>query len=70
VGQLVKQFEAVGTLARTMSSMSASAKVKAVKDMGKSAEGMLPGLKGMPGFAPRGSTHTASVKDRFKKRRK
>ncbi|MBM4108219.1 MAG: signal recognition particle protein [Phycisphaerae bacterium] len=70
VGQMVRQFEAVSTLARRMSSMSASEKVRAAREMGRQGDAMLPGLRGMPGYASRGSTHTTSVKDRFKKRKR
>lgn len=70
VGQLVRQFETVSALARNMSSMSAAEKVKAARQLGRQGDAMLPGLKGMPGLAARGSTRTASVKDRFKKRRR
>jgi len=72
VGALVKQFEMVGTMMRQVSSLSAGDRVKAVKDMQRDGGmgAMLPGLQGMPGLAKRGSTHTASIKDKFKKRRR
>jgi signal recognition particle subunit SRP54 len=72
VGQLVKQFEAVSALTQQMATMKASDKVKAVKELGSKggAASIIPGLQGMPGFTTRGSTHTPSIKDRFKKRKK
>jgi signal recognition particle subunit SRP54 len=71
VGQLVKQFSTVNTLARQMSSMSAVSKVKAVKELGSSGMGnMVPGLAGMPAFRTKGSSHTESIKARFKKRKR
>lgn len=72
VGQLTKQFEVVNKLARQMGSMNAAAKVNAVKEMGKSGgmAGMMPGVSGLPGFRTKGSTHTPSLKSRFKKRKK
>ena len=72
VGALVKQFEMVGTMMRQVSSLSAGDRVKAVKEMQRDGGmgAMLPGLQGMPGLAKRGSTHTASIKDKFKKRKR
>jgi len=65
VTQLVKQFETVNKLSRQMASMTASGKMKAMKELGSGA----PDPSFNP-FAARGSTHTASVKDRFKKRKR
>ncbi len=71
VGQLVKQFETVSRLTKSMAGMSAAAKVKAVKELGSAGMGgMVPGMSGMPGFRSKGSSHTVSVKDRFKKRKR
>ena len=72
VGQLVKQFQAVSQLSRQMATMSASGKVKAVRELQASGGmgGMLPGLQGMPSFGAKGSSHSPSVKDRFKKRKR
>ncbi len=70
VGQLAKQFQTVSTLAQQMSSMGAMSRVKAVKELGKGGMGdMVPGLSGMPMFRSKGSTHTASPKSKFKKRK-
>lgn len=72
VGQLVKQFETINKLSRQMASMSAASKVRAVKELGAGGglEGMMPGLSGLPGLRSRGTTHTASPKSRFKKRKR
>lgn len=71
VGQLVKQFDMVSKMTRSMATMSAGDRVKAVKQMGgnQGISGMIPGLQGLPQFKTRGSTHTQSVKAKFKKRK-
>jgi len=71
VGQLVKQFDTVNKMTRQFANFSAADRMEAVRNMGgKGVEAMVPGLRGMPGFGARGSTHQASIKDRFKKRKK
>ncbi|MBL8762737.1 MAG: signal recognition particle protein [Phycisphaerae bacterium] len=71
VGALVKQFQTVSTLSRSLGSMSAAQKVKAVKELGSAGiGGMVPGMQGMPGFATRGSSYSPSIKDKFKKRKR
>ncbi len=50
VGQLVKQFEAINKLTKTMANMSAKQKVAAVKEMGGTMSDLVPGMTGMPGF--------------------
>lgn len=73
VGQLVKQFEMISTLSRTMAGMSGKDKVDAVKAAASSKgglNGLLPGLSGMPGVRTKGSSYTPSIKDRFEKRKK
>ncbi len=70
VGQLVRQFETVSKLSQSLAGMSASQKVKAVKDMGAAGPGMIPGMAGLPSLRQKGSSHSASIKDRFKKRKK
>lgn len=71
VGAMVKQFEMVSKLTRSMASMSASDRVKAVKGLGSEGVGMLPGMQNMPGFGrPKGNTAAPSIKDRFKKRKR
>ncbi len=66
VGQLVKQFEMVGKVTRDLAGMNKKERAQAMAAMspGGAAGGMrLPGLG-------RGSTHTASIKDKFKKRKR
>jgi signal recognition particle subunit SRP54 len=72
VSTLVKQFQTLSKLTKQMAGMSASSKVKAVKELGAGGMGgLVPGMSGMPGFqGGRGSTKAASVKDRFKKRKR
>ncbi len=62
VGRLVKQFTAVSKLTKQMSGLSGREKAAAVQSM--QAGG------GMPGLSGRGSTASASIKDRFKKRKR
>lgn len=71
VGQLCKQFTTVNKLAKQMGDLGAIDRVKAVKELGSAGMGgMLPSVKGLPGFGkPKGSTATPSIKDRFKKRK-
>ncbi len=75
VGKLTKQFATVNKMAKSMSGMGAMGRIKAVKEL--NAQGgigaMLPGMSGMgaglPGFGGKGSTHMASPKSKFKKRK-
>ncbi len=70
VGQLIKQFLQMNDLTKRMANMSASDKVRAVKEMGNAGmDKMLPGVAGMPQFRTKGSSHTESIKTKFKKRR-
>ena len=70
VGQLVKQFSMVNKLAKSLGSMGALDRVKAVKELGKSGMGdMMPGLSGMPSFHTKGSTAMPSIKSKFKRRK-
>jgi signal recognition particle subunit SRP54 len=73
VGNLIKGFTTVGQLSKQFAGMSASDKVKAVKSLGASggAGSLAPGLSGMPGFMRgKGSSHSASPKSAFKKKRR
>ncbi|MBA4038787.1 MAG: signal recognition particle protein [Planctomyces sp.] len=67
VGALVKQFQTISTLSKRLAGMSAAEKVRTVKQLGAS-QGAMTGM-GSPLMRTRGSTHTESVKNRFKKRR-
>jgi signal recognition particle subunit SRP54 len=70
VGAMVKQFEMVSKLTKSMASMSAADRVKAVKGMGSAEMSMLPGMSGMPGLRTKGSSAAPSIKAKFKKRKK
>lgn len=70
VGQLIKQFSTVNKLAKSLGSMGALDRVKAVKEMGKGGMAdMMPGVSGLPGFRSKGSTAMPSIKSKFKKRK-
>jgi signal recognition particle subunit SRP54 len=68
VAQLVKQFDVVSKMTKQMAGMGLKDRMRAAKDL--QGAGMMPGmdLPGMPGG--RGSTHTKSVKAKFKKRKR
>jgi signal recognition particle subunit SRP54 len=72
VNQLLRQFQTVSTLSKTMANMSAMDKIKAVKQMGQQGGpgSMVPGLAGMPSFRTKGSSHSSGLKAHFKKRKK
>jgi len=72
VAQLVKQFDMINKLSRTMSGVSGSQRIDAVKQLSKSGGlgNAVPGLQGMPGLMSKGSTTMSSPKDKFKKRKK
>src|SRR5690606_22211633 len=71
VAQLVKQFQTISKLSKSMAGMSALQKVRAAKELGSGGMGgLMPGLSGLPGLTTKGSTRTVSVKDRFKKRKR
>ena len=65
VGKLVKQFETINKLTKTMAGMSAKQKVAAVKEMGGGG-GMVPG---MPMVRSKGSTKAGKGRG-FKPRKK
>ena len=72
VNQLVKQFEMVGKVSKQLAGMNTRDRAAAMREMGPGATGELP--KGMQGMGnsmfAKGSSHTASVKDKFKKRKR
>jgi signal recognition particle subunit SRP54 len=71
VGQLVKQFGAMNKLSRQMAGMSAGAKVKAVKSLGRAGmDDVMPGMSGLPGMRMKGSTKSRSIKGKAKKRKR
>ncbi len=69
VSQLSRQFTTVSKLAQQMASMSAGAKVRAVKELSAAGgmDAMLPGVQGLPGLRRKGGT---SQKKKFKSRKK
>lgn len=67
VSRLIKQFLGVRKLTKQMATLSARDKVRAVREMNSGDMGGL--MPGLPGMRTKGSTHTPSVKSRFKKRR-
>jgi signal recognition particle subunit SRP54 len=69
VAQLVKRFGMLSKITKQMAGMSAASKVRAVKEMSSAGAGM-GGMGGGIGAFGKGSTKTASIKDRFKKRKK
>lgn len=68
VAQLVKQFDVVSRMTKQMAGMGLKDRMKAAKDL--QGAGMMPGLP-MPGmFEGKRSTHMASPKGKFKKRKR
>lgn len=67
VGQLVKQFEMVNQMTKTMAGMNSADKMAAVQAMQNNNPAALASI---PGLRGKGSSFTPSIKDRFKKRRK
>jgi len=72
VSKMIKQFEMMQKVTQQMAGMGAMGRMKAMREMASSggAGGAMPGLSGMPGLGSRGSTHTESIKSRFKQRKK
>ena len=69
VGQLVKQFDTINKLTKTMANMSAKQKVAAVKDMGGDMGSLVPGMAGMPGMRMKKGTKGGGGRG-FKSRKK
>lgn len=72
VSQLIRQFQGMSKMAKAMGGMGAKDKARAMQELQAAggAGGMVPGLAGIPGLRGKGSSHSASVKDRFKKRKR
>lgn len=70
VSRLTKQFTAVSKMTKQMAGMGMMGKAKAAREMLGAQQAAMGG--GMPGGMPslKGSTHTASPKSKFKKRKK
>ncbi len=70
VNKLTKQFEMIQKMTKQMAGGGIGAKIKAAKAMAGAGADMVPGMSGVPGLGGRGSTRTASVKKKFKQRKK
>jgi signal recognition particle subunit SRP54 len=69
VSEMVKQFEGINRLTKQMAGLTPGAKAQAVRQIGRAGAGDMSALQSLPGMR-RGSTHTESVKSKFKKRKK
>ncbi|MCE9620080.1 MAG: signal recognition particle protein [Planctomycetes bacterium] len=67
VGKLVKQFEVMQKMTSQLAGLGAMGKMKAMKEMSAGGPGAAPSLAGLMG---RKSTHTESIKSKFKARKK
>jgi signal recognition particle subunit SRP54 len=70
VNKLTKQFEMVQKVTKQMAGGGLGGRMKAIKEMSQADPGLMPGVKNMPSLGRRGSTKTASMKKRFKQRKK
>ncbi|HYF16170.1 MAG TPA: signal recognition particle receptor subunit alpha [Phycisphaerales bacterium] len=70
VGRLVKQFDMVSKMTREMARMGGAERAKMTSQL-RSEDPMAAAqaMRGLGGFG-RGTTHTSSIKDRFKKRKR
>lgn len=70
VGRLTKQFDVVTKMTKEMAGLSATDRAKVANQMrSEDPYEAAAAMRGLGGFG-RGSSHTSSVKDRFKKRKK
>jgi signal recognition particle subunit SRP54 len=69
ISELVKNFEQINRMTKQLAGMSSGAKSQAVKAIGRAGAGDMSAMSGLPGMR-RGSTHTDSVKSKFKSRKK
>jgi signal recognition particle subunit SRP54 len=70
VNKLTKQFEMVQKVTKQMAGGGLGGRLKAMREMSQADPGLVPGIKNMPSLGRRGSTKTASMKKRFKQRKK
>ncbi len=70
VNKLTRQFEMIQKMTRQMSGGGIGGRLKAIKELSKADPSMVPGVANMPSLGRRGSTKTASIKKRFKQRKK
>ncbi len=68
VSEVVKQFEGINRLTKQMAALTPGAKAQAVRQIGRAGAGDMAALQSLPGMR-RGTTHTPSVKSKFKKRK-
>jgi len=71
VNKLTKQFDLMSKMTQQMAGMGMGGKMKAIRELQRTDPNLVPGLKGMPGLGGgKGSTHTVSVKSKYKQRKK
>ncbi|MHC4350569.1 MAG: signal recognition particle protein [Planctomycetota bacterium] len=70
VNKLTKQFEMVQKMTKQVAGGGIGGRLKAIKEMSQADPGMIPGVRGVPSLGRRGSTRTASVKQKYKQRKK
>ncbi len=66
---MVKQFEGINRLTRQMAALTPGAKAQAVRAIGRAGAGDMSAMQSLSGMG-RGSSHTQSVKSKFKQRKK
>jgi signal recognition particle subunit SRP54 len=70
VNRLTKQFDMIQRMTKQMSGLGAIGKCKAMRELSKMDQNLVPGISGMPGFGGKGTTKTQSIKSKFKQRKK
>jgi signal recognition particle subunit SRP54 len=70
VNKLTKQFEMVQKMTRQVAGGGLGGRLKAIKEMSQADPGLIPGVRGLPSLGGRRSTKTASVKQKYKQRKK
>jgi signal recognition particle subunit SRP54 len=70
VNKLTKQFEMLQKMTKQMAGGGVGGRIKAIREMSSADPSMIPGVNNMPGLGRRGSTKTASLKKKFKQRKK
>ena len=70
VNKLTRQFELLQKMTKQMAGGGLGGRIKAIRELSKADPSMIPGVSNMPSMGRRGSTKTASLKKRFKQRKK
>ncbi|MHC4219964.1 MAG: signal recognition particle protein [Planctomycetota bacterium] len=70
VNKLTKQFEMVQKMTKQVAGGGMGGRLKAIKEMSQADPGLIPGVKNMPSLGRRTSTKTASIKSKYKQRKK